>query len=62
MCADDLLIASKDSKSITDTLEDKNGKFKFKLKGTGPTMTHLGCDYFRDKDGTLCVGPCTHIN
>ena len=62
MHIDNLLIASKDPKSITDTLEDKNRKFKFKLKGTGLTMTHLGCDYFRDEDGTLCVGPRTHIN
>ena len=64
MCVDNLLIASKDPKSITDMLEDKKGKFKFKfkLKGTGPTTAHLGCDCFRDEDSTFCVGPHTHIN
>jgi hypothetical protein len=29
----------------------------FSLKGTGSVAYHLGCDYFQDKHGTLCVGP-----
>ena len=33
----------------------------FKLKGTGPVDFHLGCDFFRDETGTLCVGPKTYI-
>ena len=32
------------------------------MKGTGPTEFHLGCDYFRDEDGTLCVGPRKYID
>ncbi len=33
----------------------------FKLKGTGPVSFHLGCDYFRDEEGTLCFGPKKYI-
>jgi Reverse transcriptase (RNA-dependent DNA polymerase) len=36
-------------------------KHKFKLKGVGPLTYHLGCDYFRDQDGTLCCGPNKYI-
>ena len=43
---DDLLIASRDSKSIVKSLEDVH---KFKFKGTGAIIYHLGCDFFRDK-------------
>jgi hypothetical protein len=35
---------------------------KFKLKGVGSLTYHLGCDYFRDKDGTLCYGPRKYIS
>ena len=55
---DDLLIAARDPKSIIDILSEKH---KFKLKGVGPLTYHLGCDYFRDKDGTLCCGPKKYI-
>ena len=55
---DDLLIASKDPKAITDELM---GRFKFKLKGTGPLTFHLGCDYYRDENGVLCVSPRKYI-
>eukprot|EP00934_Nitzschia_sp_Nitz4_P009470 Nitzschia sp. Nitz4//scaffold570_size2933//805//1731//NITZ4_009284-RA/size2933-augustus-gene-0.2-mRNA-1//1//CDS//3329554788//9460//frame0 len=55
---DDLLIASQDPNSITDLLQNK---FKFKLKGTGEVVFHLGCDYFRDKDGTLACIPRKYI-
>ena len=51
---DDLLIASQDPQVIIDWLEKKN---LFKLKGTGPVSFHLGCDFFRDDDNTLCLGP-----
>ena len=57
-CVDDLMIASKNPKAIIDALM---GAHKLKLKGTGPTTFHLGCDYFRDDDGTLCVGPRWYI-
>jgi hypothetical protein len=55
---DDLLIAAKDPGSITKVLSEKH---KFKLKGVGPLTYHLGCDYFRDDDGTLCCGPRKYI-
>lgn len=56
---DDLLIASRNPQEIIDGLEGDPGKFK--LKGTGPVKFHLGCDYWRDEDGTLCVGPQKYI-
>jgi hypothetical protein len=39
-------------------------KHKFKLKGTGPsTITyHLGCDFFRDSDGVMCMAPNKYID
>jgi hypothetical protein len=42
---DDLTIASRDPKAITNALEKD---YKFKLKGTGPLKFLLGCDYFRE--------------
>lgn len=55
---DDLLIASKDPQGIIDVLQDK---YEFKLKGTGPLSFHLGCDFFREEDGTLCFAPRRYI-
>ena len=55
---DDLLIASKNCKDITDVLLNDH---QFKLKGTGPITFHLGCDYFRDPDGNLCYAPKKYI-
>jgi hypothetical protein len=51
---DDLAIAAKNPKEITDTLMKKH---TFKLKGTGPIKYHLGCDFFQDGLGTLCFSP-----
>ena len=56
---DDLMIASKNPQAIIDSLT--NDPVNFKLKGTGPVKFHLGCDYFRDEDGVLCVGPLQYI-
>ena len=55
---DDLIIASKDPEDITNMLQRKHD---FKLKGTGEVTFHLGCDYTRDEDGTLCVAPKSYI-
>jgi hypothetical protein len=55
---DDLAIAAKDPKAITDLLMEKH---KFKLKGTGPISFHLGCDFFRDSDGVMCMAPKKYI-
>ena len=55
---DDLAIAAKDPKAITDILTKKHN---FKLKGTGPIAFHLGCDFYRDDEGILCLTPKTYI-
>jgi len=55
---DDLMIASKDPDSIIKILMEK---YQFKLKGTGPTEFHLGCDFFRDEEGVLCYAPKKYI-
>jgi hypothetical protein len=49
----------KDPKELTDILEKK---YKFKLKGTGLISFHLGMDYTRDEDNTLCISPTKYID
>jgi hypothetical protein len=49
---DRLAIAMKWPKESVEVLEQKN---KFKTKGTGPITFHLGMDFFRDEDNTLCL-------
>ena len=56
---DDLLITSKNPQAIIDALMAE--PHKFKLKGTGKVEFHLGCNYIRDEDGTLCVVPRKYI-
>jgi hypothetical protein len=57
---DDLCIAAKNPQEIIDWLLDpKHGNFK--LKGVGPLKYHLGCNFERDPDGTLCFGPIKYI-
>ena len=56
---DDLCIAAKDPKAITDLLAEK---YKYKLKGTGPLAFHLGCNFFRDESDTLCFAPKKYID
>ena len=36
-------------------------KYKFKLKGTGTIVFHLGCDFFWDDDCVLCMAPKKYI-
>ena len=57
---DDLLIASKNPQGIIDYLLSED--IGFKLKGTGLVKFHLGCDYYRDDEGVLCVGPHKYID
>jgi len=57
-CVDDLMIASKDPDLIIKMLMEKR---QFKLKGTGPTKFHLGCDFFCDEEGVLCYAPKKYI-
>lgn len=56
---DDLALALKDPPSFVRDLEQAYG---FKLKGTGPITFHLGCDFFRDKHGILCMSPRKYID
>ena len=58
VCADDLLIVSKDPNNIVNILKTK---YEFKLKGTGPISYHLGCNFDRDKNGILCFAPRKYI-
>ena len=55
---DDLAIAMKNCDDFINILVDK---YKFKLKGTGTITYHLGMDFFRDKDQTLCMAPRKYI-
>jgi hypothetical protein len=55
---DDLAIAAKDPQSIIDVLTVRH---QFKLKGTGPIAFHLGCDFFRDEHGVMCMAPKKYI-
>jgi Reverse transcriptase (RNA-dependent DNA polymerase) len=55
---DDLAIAMKNPIEFTDILKTKH---KFKLKGTGPITFHLGMDFTRDDDNTLCISPTKYI-
>ena len=55
---DDLAMAMKDPQAFVDTLIQK---YNFKLKGTGPITFHLGMDFYRDEDGTLCMAPRKYI-
>ena len=56
---DDLLIASEEPQKITQDLKEK---FKFKIKGDGPLVYNLSCDYKLDKDGILVAQPTKYIN
>ena len=55
---DDLAIAMKDPKEFISILE---GKYKFKTKGSGPLSFHLGMNFHRDDDGTLCITSLKYI-
>ena len=55
---DDLGMALKDPAKFCKELREL---YKYKLKGDGPMKYHLGCDYERDDDGTLRMGPRKYI-
>jgi hypothetical protein len=55
---DDLTLALRDPDEFINTL---TGKYKFKLKGTGPITFHLGMDFIRDPKGMLCIKPKKYI-
>jgi hypothetical protein len=55
---DDLAIASAGPKSIIRTLETT---YKLQSTGVGSITFHLGCNFNRDKDGTLLYGPKSYV-
>jgi hypothetical protein len=55
---DDLGLVVLDPQGFCDILKEK---YNFKLKGTGPIKFHLGMDFYREDDGTLCIAPRKYI-
>jgi hypothetical protein len=55
---DDLAIAMKMPKKFDYILEQTQ---KLKTIGTGPVTFHLGMDFFRDGDNTLCISSIKYI-
>ena len=55
---DDLAIASRNPKTVTDMLMSR---YSFKLKGTGPISYPLGMEFFRDKNGVLCISARRYV-
>ena len=55
---DDLAFVMKDPSSFASMLADR---YHYKLKGTGSISFHLGCDFFRDEHGVLCMAPRKYI-
>jgi hypothetical protein len=58
MYVDDLAIAMADPQEFVEVLEKKH---KIKLKGTGTITFHLGCDFFCNDNGVLCMAPKKYI-
>jgi Reverse transcriptase (RNA-dependent DNA polymerase) len=56
---EDLANAMKNPKELTDILDKQHN---FKLKDTGPISFHLGMDFTRDEDNTLCISPTKYID
>ena len=56
---DDLLIMMKDPEKFTNELQ--SAPHNYILKGVGPPTYHLGGDFYRDEDGTLCWGAKTYV-
>ena len=56
---DNLAFTMRDPESFVHILTENYG---YKLKGTGNIAFHLGCDFFRDDNGTLCMAPRKYID
>ena len=56
---EDLLVAMKNPQEFMEQLQ--SDPFNYKLKGVGPPKYHLGGDFFRDSNGTLCYSAQTYI-
>ena len=57
-CVDDLVVAATDPQAFFDCLRKK---YKLRLKGDAPLRYHLGCNFGRDPDGTLCQCAKQHV-
>ena len=55
---DDLAFALKDPQSFINILKTKHN---FTIKEAGPLKFHLGADFFRDDEGTMCMAPQKYI-
>jgi hypothetical protein len=55
---DDIAIAAMKTEIITDALVHQ---YHFKLKGTGPISFHLGCIFYHEPDGTMCIATLKYI-
>ena len=55
---DDLALVLDEPEQFVNSMAKE---FGFKFKGTGPLTFHLGMDFYRDKDGTLCMAPKKYI-
>ena len=55
---DDIAFALFDPQTFIDTLKNK---YNFKIKEAGPLAFHLGADFFRDSECTLCMAPQKYI-
>ena len=55
---DDIAFALHNPQSFIDTVKSK---YNFKIKEAGPLEFHLGADFFRDNEGTLCMAPQKYI-
>ena len=54
----DIIPAMNDPQSFFNELQGP--KVSFTMKGVRSPTYHLGADFFRDDDGTLCMGPQTY--
>ena len=54
---DDLIVAAANPQQIFETLKET---YSLRLKGVEPLRYHLGCNFFRDPDGTLCQSARTN--
>jgi Reverse transcriptase (RNA-dependent DNA polymerase) len=55
---DDLAIAMNNNKAFISILE---GRYKFKTNGSGPLSFHLGMNFHRDDDVTLCITSLKYV-
>ena len=60
---DDLALSMENGRAFLDKLQKPidAGGYGYKIKCDGPLTYHLGCDYYRDKDGTLAYQPKKYI-